>query len=111
MGMIRFSWLALIALLTSFVVFGCASNDEDEAGADKGSVTNDNNVTDPNGGEPNGSEGSNGDETSSVGAEMTLASNVYQKDGVAVCPVLGGDISDISTAPVRERDGKTYYFC
>ena len=34
MGMIRFSRLALIALLASFVVLGCYGNDEDDYGAD-----------------------------------------------------------------------------
>ena len=81
MRMKRFSWLALIALLTSFVVCGCYADSTDR------------------------------EESSSANTAVQLASNVYQEDGVAICPVRGGPIADISSAPVRENDGMTFYFC
>ena len=111
MGMIRFSWLALAALLASFVLFGCGATDEDDNGTDDRNVSTEINEADESGGgESDDSEGS--DETSSVGAEMTLASNAYTDvDGVPICPVVGDVVADISALPSQEYNDKTYYFC
>ena len=101
--MVKFSWLALIALLASFVVFGCTAESEDDNGSGGSGVSDDGGSTDTGDGD--------GD-TSSAGTDMTLASDVYQNDdGVAICPVKGVPVEDITTAPMREVDGTTYYFC
>ncbi|MCH7903175.1 MAG: hypothetical protein IH944_01255 [Armatimonadetes bacterium] len=108
--MIRFSWLALIALLISFVAFGCAAADDNEYGADDSNVTNDVDNGDSNGDDE--SDGSEGDDTSSIDVDMTLASNAYTNDdGVALCPVRDNPIEDVSTASSQEYEDKTYYFC
>ena len=108
MGMIRFSRLALIALLASFVVIGCYGNGEDDSGADNGKVGTEIDEADENGGDD--SEGN--DETSSIDVPMTLASNAYTNDdGVPICPVMGGPVKDIAALDSHEYEGKTYYFC
>ena len=111
MGMIRFSRLALIALLASFVVIGCYGNGEDDSGADNGKVGTEIDKADENGDdESDDSEGD--DETSSITGGMSLASNAYTNDdGVALCPVRDNPIQDVSTASSQEYGGKTYYFC
>ena len=111
MGMIRFSWLALVALLASFVLFGCGTTDEDEYGNDDRNVSTDIDEADENGGgESDDSEGD--DETSSLDVPMTLASNAYTNDdGVPICPVMGGEVEDIAALASHEYEGKTYYFC
>ena len=97
MGMIRFSWLALTALLASFVVLGCYGNGEDDYGADESNVSNDIDTDDSNGDDE--SDDSEGGDTSSRDVGMTLASNAYTNDdGVAVCPVRDNPITDLSTA-------------
>lgn len=104
--MVRFSWLAVFALLASFMVIGCSADAETEGDSSGDAVTSDegDTTTEPIG-EVNGDEGATADDG------MTLASSVYQKDGVAVCPISGDEIADIDTAPSREADGTTFYFC
>ena len=107
--MVRFSLLALFALLASFMVFGC-SNDEVDP-----SINGDETTAPDSSNSPDMTDGDSGDdgddETSSTGTGMTLASDVYQKDGVAICPVLDGPVADITTAEFRVVDDTTYYFC
>ena len=108
--MVRFSWLALFALLASFMVFGCTPNEEDDS-SDSG-VSTDNGGTDtpdPDEGDA-GDEGS--DETSSAETEMTLAINAHRdEDGDVACPVMKGKVDDPFALASQEYDGKTYYFC
>ena len=111
MGMIRFSWLALVALLASFVLFGCGTTEEDEYGNDDRNVSTDIDEADENGDdESDDSEGD--DEASSLDVPMTLASNAYTNDdGVPICPVMGAEVKYIAALASHEYEGKTYYFC
>jgi len=108
--MVRFSLLALFALLASFMVFGC-SNDEVDPSINGDGTTAPDSSKSPDMTDDDSGDSDDDDETSSTGTGMTLASDVYQKDGVAICPVKGVPVDDISTAESREVDGTTYYFC
>ena len=96
----RISWHALAALAAAVWVVGCSSDAaEDGNGEDTQAIET-------------GQSISPGSDSATASADMTLASNVYQKDGVAYCPVMGNPIPDVSLAAgVREHEDTTYYFC
>ena len=123
--MVRFSWLALFALLASFVVFGCTPNEEDSSSNGEGTASanstdspgttgddDDDDDHDDHDDDDGNGDGDDSDDVSSAGTGMTLASNAHvDEDGDAVCPVMKGKVEDISALEPQEYGGKTYYFC
>ncbi|MCH7945864.1 MAG: hypothetical protein IIC73_07625 [Armatimonadetes bacterium] len=106
----RNSLIALAALAAALLAVGCSSNYETGANDEGAPAVTADDPTDAVG-DPGVSD-DDGDVAAAASTEMTLASNVYQKDGVAYCPVMGNPIPDLSLAAgSREYEDKTYYFC
>lgn len=112
--MSKFSWIALVALLGAFVVSGCYADEEVEA---EGSAVSTDTDVDGEGHDEGDTDGESheddDDDSAMADTGMTLASDVHQNDdGVAICPVMGSAIPDVSRAVGEQKyEGKTYYFC